>query len=116
GHPRGGIIKIDFAAHTALGHLLHNDRTKPAPLRWRHRRPIALRPAHYEGLALGPPADIQTTRILRESPVFSGVGGKFVKREPYGLRRGGIQTQLRAAPHHPTANVIRHSAALAPTH
>jgi hypothetical protein len=34
GHARGGIIKIDFAARAALGHLLHNDHAKPAPLRW----------------------------------------------------------------------------------
>src|SRR5262249_41036110 len=68
--------------------------------------PIILRPAHYEGLSLGLPADIQTTRILRERPVFSGIGGKFVKREPDCLRRGCIQTQLRAAHRDTRANVI----------
>jgi len=101
GHARGRVLKIDRTIHASLCHRCHNDRAKPAPLRRTHLRPIALRPAHREGLALGPPADIQTTCIPRQRLVFTGVGGKFVEREPDGLRGSCVQTQFGAA-HHDT--------------
>jgi hypothetical protein len=56
-----------------------------------------LGPTHGEGVAVGPPVDIETTRNLRKRPVFSGVGGKLVQREPDGLGGGRIQTQLGPA-------------------
>jgi len=59
-----------------------------------------------EGLSLGPPADMQEASILRERPVFSGIGGKFVERKTDGLRRSCIQTQLGAAHHDTRTNEI----------
>src|SRR6266849_7662716 len=96
GHARGRVIKVDRAIQAALRHRFHNYRAEPAPLRWRYRWAIALGRAHGESVAIGPPADIDTTRIRRERPVFPGVGGEFVEREPAGLRGGRLQAQLRA--------------------
>ena len=91
------MIKVNCTIDAALGHRLHNDRAKPAPLWRRHRRPSALGPAHGESVAIGAPADIDTTPIRRECPVFAGVGGEFVQRKPDGLRGSRLQTQLGAA-------------------
>jgi hypothetical protein len=54
--------------------------------------PRARDPAH--GVAVGPPADIHTTRIGRERPVFARIGGDLVACEPNGL---GRQPPLGAA-------------------
>src|SRR5262249_42777172 len=80
----------------ALGHLLHHDGAKPAALRRRYGWPTVLRPVHREGLSLSPPADLQAPLILRERSVFTGVGGKFVDREPDGLCGSRLQAQLGA--------------------
>jgi hypothetical protein len=59
--------------------------------------PVALDPAHGEGFALDPPADIDATPIRRVRPVFPGVGGELVEHEPNGLRGSRLQAQLGAA-------------------
>jgi hypothetical protein len=96
GHTRGRVLKIDRAIHAALGHLLRNDGAKPTPPRRRYGRAIALRPGHREGLSLGPPADIDTTRIRRERPVFPGVGGELMECQSDGLRCSRLQAQFGA--------------------
>ncbi len=82
GHARGRIIKVDHTIDAALRHCFHNYGAEPAPFRRRHRRPLALGPAHGEGVAVGPPADIDTTRIRRQRPVFAGVGGELAGYRP----------------------------------
>jgi len=37
------------------------------------------------------------TAVGRERPIFPGIGGKLVKREPDGLRGSRLQAQLWAA-------------------
>src|SRR5215469_13011752 len=82
GHARGCVLKVDPPIDASLRHLFHNYSAEPAPLRHRHGRPVALLPTHGEDVAVGRPADIQTTRILRERAVFTGIGGELVEREP----------------------------------
>jgi hypothetical protein len=59
-----------------------------------------------EGLSLGPPADMHEARIPRERPVFPGIGGKFVEREPDGVRGSCLQAQLGTAHHNTRTHVI----------
>jgi hypothetical protein len=96
-HAGGRVLDIHLTVQAALCHLLHDDRAKPAPPRCRRRRSGAFLPDHREGLALGPPANIHAPGILRQRPVFAGVGGKFVEREPDGLRGCCVQRQRGAA-------------------
>jgi hypothetical protein len=73
----------------------------------RHRRPFALDPAHGESVVICPPANIDTTRSRRERPVFAGVGGEFVEREPDGLRGSGAQPQPGAVRSDPRPQKVR---------
>ncbi len=57
----GGVIELDGSTYAALRHRFHNDGAEPTTLRRRHWRPVALGPAHGEGIAVGPPADIDAT-------------------------------------------------------
>jgi hypothetical protein len=94
GHARGRVLKVDLAVHAALGHLLHNDRAKPALLRCRHGRSVALAPVHGERIAGSPPTDIDATPICRECTIFRGIGGELMEREPDGLCGSRVQAQL----------------------
>src|SRR5215470_3604121 len=94
--PRGCIFKVDGTIHAVLRHRFNNHGAEPAPLRRRHGRPLVLRPAHGEGITGDPPADIHTTSVSRERPIFPGVGGEFVERDPDGLGGGRVQAKLGA--------------------
>src|SRR5258708_28441897 len=89
-------MKVDRTIYAVLRHRFDNYVTEPPLLRLRHGRPIALAPAHGEGVADGPPGDIDATPIRRKRPVFSGVGRKLVEREPDRLRGSRIEVQLGA--------------------
>jgi hypothetical protein len=79
-----GVIKIDSTIQAAFRHRFDDNAAEPAPSRCRHGRPLALGPAHREGVAVGSPADVYTTRVRRERAVFRGIGGKLVESEPDG--------------------------------
>jgi hypothetical protein len=74
GYARRRIMEVDRTIYAILRHRFDNYRAEAALLRRRHGRPIALGPAHSEGLAVGPPADIDATRIRRQRPVFPSIG------------------------------------------
>src|SRR5215475_3442526 len=93
---RRRIVKLDRTAQAAFRQLFHDCRAEPAPLRRRHRRPLTLGPTHAKVVAAGGPADVHTTSISRERPVFAGVGGEFVQGEPDGLRRICSEAQFGA--------------------
>jgi hypothetical protein len=99
-------MEIDRTIHAALRHRSHDYRAEPRPLRWRHGRPRELGPAHREGIAVSPPADIHAAPIHRKRPVFPGVGGEFVEREPDGLCGNRLQAQLRAVHENARTNEI----------
>ena len=65
-HARGGVIELDGSTYAALRHRFHDDGAEPTTPRRRHRRPVALGPAHGEGIAVGPPANIDATPVRRE--------------------------------------------------
>src|SRR5262249_21427473 len=90
------IIKVDLAVHAARQQRFHDDGAEPAPFRRRYERPLALGPAHGEGVAVGSPADVDAARIRRQRPVFPGIGGELVEREPDRLRGSRAQAQLGA--------------------
>jgi hypothetical protein len=79
-----------------LRHRFHDYGAKPTPLWCVRGRSIALDPAHGEAVAVGPPADIDTTGIHRECPVFPPVGSELMEHEPDGLRESSLQLQLGA--------------------
>ncbi len=62
-------------------------------LRRTHWWPVVFGPAHREGTAIDPPAEIHTTLVRRERPVFAVVGGELVKREPDGLCGSRFQVE-----------------------
>ncbi len=66
-----------------------------------------LGPAHCEGVANGPPADIYATPIRRQRPVFAGIGRKLMQRKTDRLGGRRIQTQLWAVEIDPRPNKIR---------
>src|SRR5215831_11335260 len=96
GQARPRIVKVNGTTQAAFRHPFHDCCAKPTPLRCRHRRPPTLGPAHRQGLALGSPADIYTTLVRRQRPVFPGIGRKLVHREPDGLRGSRLQAQFGA--------------------
>jgi len=89
-------MKGDLTVHAALRHRFHGCDAEPVPLGRRHGWPLAFGPAHAKDLALGLPANVDTTPVRRERPVLHGVGGKLVDREPDGLRGGRLQDELGA--------------------
>ena len=89
-------MKVDRAIYAVLRHRFDNYGAEPTVLRLTHGRPIALGPAHGEGVADGPPRDIDATPIRRKRPVFPGVGGELVERKPDGLRGSCLEAQLGA--------------------
>src|SRR5262249_11927419 len=93
---RGGVIKLDLTIYAPRGHRFRNYRAEPASLRRRYGRPFALGPAHRQGVAVRPPADIHTAPVRRERPIFPGIGGEFVEREPDCLRGSRLQAKLGA--------------------
>ena len=93
---RRRVVELDLAANRRLRHRSDDCRAKASALRRRHRWPLAFRPAHRESVAVGRPANIDTTPIRRERPVLPGVGRKLVHCETYRLGGGCVQTQLRA--------------------
>src|SRR5262249_45625274 len=104
---RWRILKVDLAVHAVLRHRFDNYGAEPTPLRRRHGRPIALGPADGEGIAVGTPVDVDTTRSRRKRPVLSGIGGEFVDGEPDGLRASRLQQQLGAADENMRTNETR---------
>src|SRR5258708_36662208 len=82
GHARGHIMKVDRTIDAVLRHRFDNYIAEPPLLRLRHGRPIALAPAHGEGVADGPPGDIDAAPTRRKRPAFPGIGGELVPREP----------------------------------
>jgi hypothetical protein len=86
-------MKVDRTIYAVLRHRLDNHITEPALLRLQHGRPIALAPAHGEGVAGGPPGHIDATPTRRKCPVFPGIGGELVERKPDGLRGSRIEAQ-----------------------
>src|SRR6266446_2942245 len=93
---RGGIIELDSSTYAALRHRFHDDGAEAAPTRRSYGRPIALGPAHREGVGVGLPGDMDTAPIRREGPVFPSIGSEFVECEPDRLRGSGFQAQLGA--------------------
>src|SRR5258708_36847176 len=89
-------MKVDRTIYGGLRHRFDNYGAEPALRRLTHGRPIVLDPAHGEDVAGGPPRDIDATPVRRQRPVFPGVGGKFVEREPDRLRGSRIEVQLGA--------------------
>ena len=85
-HARASIIEVNLAIHASLCRRFHDCSAEPASLRRRYRRPLALGPTHGEGIAIRPPIDIDATDIRRKRPVFAGIGGELMEREPDGLR------------------------------
>jgi hypothetical protein len=64
-------------------------------------------PAHREGIAVALPADIDSPPVRRERPIFTGVGGEFVKRKTDGLRGNRIQAQHGTVQGYTGTNEIR---------
>src|SRR6266478_3449964 len=62
-------MEVDRTVHAALHHRFNDRGAEPALLWPRHGRSLALDPAHSEGIAVGPPADLHATRIRRKRPV-----------------------------------------------
>jgi hypothetical protein len=96
GHPRGRIFKVNRTIHAAFRHRFHDYGAEASPLRRRYGRPIAFDPTHIEGVAIGSPADINTTPIHRKRPVFTSVGGQLMECEPDCLRGSWHHAQLWA--------------------
>jgi hypothetical protein len=89
-----------------LRHRFHNHGAETAPLRRGHERPVTLDPAHGEGVALDPPADIDATPIPRQRLVFPGVGGELVEHESNGLGGSRLNAQLGAMHGNTTTNEV----------
>src|SRR5262249_6633760 len=62
---RGNEIKVDLTVDCLPHHRVDNRAAEAAALRRRHRWPIALNPAHHEGIALKLPAHIDTAGVHR---------------------------------------------------
>src|SRR5262249_60601937 len=87
------VVKLARTAQAAFRHPFHDRCAKPTPLRRRHGRSIAFCPAHGQGVAVAPPADINATSIVRERSVFPGIGGELVEREADGLSTNSVPPQ-----------------------
>jgi hypothetical protein len=72
----------------------------------RDRWPLSLGPAHGESVVDRSPGDMNLTFIRRQRPVFSGIGGEFVEREPDGLRGSRREAPLRPMDVDPRANEV----------
>ena len=63
-HARGSIIEVNLAIHAPLCRRFHDRSAEPASLGRRYVWPLALSPAHREGVPDNLPRDIYATDIV----------------------------------------------------
>src|SRR5262245_35123348 len=101
------VFKLNLTIDGLLRHRFDDRAAEAPPIRRSYRRAVALNPAHREEIAVKPPVDVNAAGIHRERAVFAGVGRELMEGHADGLRRGSVQTPLRAIRANPVPEKIR---------
>jgi hypothetical protein len=83
---RRRIVKVNPTTQAGFRHLFHDRCAEPTPIRCGHGWPVAFDPIHSESVAIGAPANIDTSRIRRERPVLPRIGGELMECQSDALR------------------------------